>query len=231
MIFSAFGAALGQLGDPRFRRVLVLGVLLAFALLAVVYALFLLIIAGFTPDMVELPFLGPVSGLHQLLGWASLFFMLVLSIFLMIPAAAAFAGLFTDDVAQAVEDRHYPFLPPATPLGWAEGLRTSVNLIGLLVLVNLVALMLVLVVGPFAPVLFWAVNGYLLGREYFMLVALRRLPADQARALRGRNALTIWAAGALMAAPLSVPLVNLLIPVLGTATFTHIFHRLMAAQR
>ncbi|WP_395542131.1 EI24 domain-containing protein [Neotabrizicola sp. sgz301269] len=231
MIFQSFGAAVGQMGDPRFRRVLVLGVLLAFALLAVIYALFLLMIATLTPDLVELPFLGPISGLHQLLGWASLFFMLALSVFLMIPAAAAFAGLFTDDVAQAVEEVHYPFLPPARSLGWAEGLRASINLIGLLVLVNLAALMSVLVIGPFAPVLFWAANGWLLGREYFMLVALRRLPADEAKALRSRNGFTVWMAGALMAAPLSVPLVNLLIPVLGTATFTHIFHKLMAEGR
>lgn len=29
-----------------------------------------------------------------------------------------------------------------------------------------------------------------------------------------------------MAMPLSIPLVNLLIPILGAATFTHIFHAL-----
>lgn len=231
MIFTSFGAALSQIGDPRFRRVLWLGIGLSFALLGAVYALFLLFIATFTPDMVELPFLGPLDGIHALLGWASLFFMLALSVFLMLPAAAAFAGLFLDDVAQAVEDRHYAFLPPARPLGWAEGLKSSVNLIGLLILVNLVALFLVLFVGPFAPILFWAVNGFLLGREYFTLVAMRRLPQAEAIAMRKRNSGTIWLAGALMAAPLTVPVVNLLIPVLGTATFTHLFHRLSAAGR
>jgi uncharacterized protein involved in cysteine biosynthesis len=46
--------------------------------------------------------------------------------------------------------------------------------------------------------------------------------------LRRRHAGEIWLAGTLMAAPLSVPLVNLLIPVLGIATFTHLFHRLQA---
>jgi CysZ protein len=34
-----------------------------------------------------------------------------------------------------------------------------------------------------------------------------------------------------MAAPLSVPIVNLVIPVLGVATFTHIYHRLAMAGR
>jgi len=44
--------------------------------------------------------------------------------------------------------------------------------------------------------------------------------------LRKRHWLRVWAAGTLMAIPLSIPLVNLLIPILGVATFTHQFHRL-----
>jgi uncharacterized protein involved in cysteine biosynthesis len=41
----------------------------------------------------------------------------------------------------------------------------------------------------------------------------------------------VWLAGILMAAPLSIPLVNLVIPVLGVATFTHLFHRLAGKIR
>lgn len=231
MIFQSFMAALGQIGDPRFRRVLLLGVALSFALLVVAYAVLLLGIAALTPDQIELPVIGPVEGLHSLLGWASLFLILFFSIFLMIPVAAAFAGLFLEDVAAAVEDRHWSWLPPPRVLTWAEGLRSSANLIGLLLIVGVVSILLLPVLGPFAPVLFWAVNGFLLGREYFTMVALRRLTEAEMRAMRRRNAMTIWAAGALMAAPLSVPLVNLVIPVLGTATFTQLFHRLMQAGR
>jgi uncharacterized protein involved in cysteine biosynthesis len=65
-----------------------------------------------------------------------------------------------------------------------------------------------------------------LGREYFLLVATRRLGATAARQVYKQNKSTVWAAGILMAAPLSVPLVNLVIPILGVATFTHLFHRL-----
>jgi len=231
VILQSFLAALGQIGDPRFRRVLLLGVALSFALLVVAYAVLLLGIAALTPDQIELPVIGPVEGLHSLLGWASLFLILFFSIFLMIPVAAAFAGLFLEDVAAAVEDRHWSWLPPPRVLTWAEGLRSSANLIGLLLIVGVVSILLLPVLGPFAPVLFWAVNGFLLGREYFTMVALRRLTEAEMRAMRRRNAMTIWAAGALMAAPLSVPLVNLVIPVLGTATFTQLFHRLMQAGR
>jgi len=110
-------------------------------------------------------------------------------------------------------------------------LRQSVNFLGLVIAVNVGALFLYPFAGPLIPVLFWAVNGFLLGREYFTMVALRRLPPAEAAALRSRYSGTIWLAGTLMAAPLSVPIVNLVIPVLGAATFTHLFHRMMLAGR
>ena len=228
MIFAAFFRALGQLGDRRFRRVVFLGILLALALLVAVYAGFLQLLWWLTPDEIEVPIVGPVTGVETLLGWASLLVMLGLSVFLMVPVAAAFTGLFLEDVADAVEDRHYAYLPPATPLTLGQGLRQSVNFLGVVVLVNAVALFLYPLAGPFVPVLFWAVNGFLLGREYFSTVALRRMPVPEMRALRARNRGRIWLAGTLMAAPLSVPILNLVIPVLGVATFTHLYHRMAA---
>lgn len=231
MIFSAFFAALGQLGDRRFRRVLGLGVLLALALLFAAYVLFIQLVFWLSPDSVDLPVIGPVSGIETFLGWASLFLMIGLSVFLMVPVASAFTGLFLEDVADAVEDRHYPGLPPAVPLSLGESLRQSVNFLGLVIAVNAGALFLYPFVGPGIPLVFWAINGFLLGREYFSLVALRRLPPGEVKAMRRRNRWTLWAAGTLMAAPLSVPCLNLVIPTLGVATFTHLYHRLASAGR
>ncbi len=231
MIFGDFLKALAQLGDRRFLRVLAIGVALSVALLFGIYALFLMAIQALTPDMVELPVIGPVGGVHSLLGLASLALMLVLSVFLMVPVAGVFAGLFLDDIAAAVEARHYPHLPPARRLGLAEALVETLNLTGLIVALNLLALFLFAVTGPVYILLFWALNGVLLGREYFTLVAQRRLPSPEVVALRRRNRLAIWAAGVLMAVPLTLPLANLVVPVLGAATFTHLFHRLAAAGR
>ena len=226
MIFGDFFKALGQLGDRRFRRVLWIGVLLSLALLVGVYALFLLFIQWVTPEVIEIPFVGPVGGLDTLLSWGSALFMIGLSVFLMMPVASAFTGFFLEDVAQAVEDRHYPSLPPVARMGLFDNLVESLNFFGLLIAVNAGAILLYGFAGPFIPVVFWAVNGFLLGREYFTMVAARRLGRHGAKALRSAHAGKIWMAGVLMAAPLSVPLVNLLIPVLGAATFTHMFHRL-----
>jgi uncharacterized protein involved in cysteine biosynthesis len=226
MIFSCFFKALGQIGDPRFRRVMGLGVLLALALLAAVYAGFLVLINSFVPGTIDLIFVGPITGIDALLGWGSLFLMLGLSVFLMVPVASAFSGLFIEDIADAVEDRHYPGLPPVTPVRLGDSLVDSLNFLGLVIAANVLALVLYIFAGPFIPVVFWAVNGWLLGREYFTLVATRRLGREGAKALRAQNSGRIWLAGILMAAPLSVPLVNLVIPVLGVATFTHLFHRM-----
>ncbi|WP_168733071.1 EI24 domain-containing protein [Aliigemmobacter aestuarii] len=229
MILTAFLKSLGQISDPRFLRVLLFGVALTLALLVGVYAGFLTLIEWFAPETIEIPFVGPVGGIDTLLSWGSALLMIGLSVFLMVPVASAFSGLFLEDVARAVEDRHYPELPPVPRLPLAESLIDAFNFFALLVAVNIVALIAFIMAGPAAPLVFWALNGFLLGREYFTLVAMRRLGRQGAKDLRARHRGRIWIAGIMMAAPLSVPLVNLVIPVLGVATFTHLFHRLNRA--
>ncbi len=231
MIFTAFARALAQIGDPRFRRVMLLGALLALALLAGIYALFLALIDAFAPGSIEIPLIGPIGGIDTLLGIGSVLFMLALSVFLMVPTASAFSGLFLEDVVQAVEQRHYPDLPSVPRLKLADSLIDSANFLGLLLAANLLCFVIYAFAGPFIPLVFWAVNGFLLGREYFGLVAMRRIGRQGARALRAQHWGKIWLAGVLMAAPLSIPLINLVIPVLGVATFTHIFQSLVTDQR
>jgi uncharacterized protein involved in cysteine biosynthesis len=169
--------------------------------------------------------IGPVEGLGTLLSIGSFFLILGLSIVLMVPTAAAFSGIFVEDVADAVEDEFYPGLPPAPPRSFGTGLIEVVNFTGVFIAVNFV-LLVALFLGPLYIPIYWAANGWLLGREYFNIVALRRLPPDEVKALRRQHGIQVWIAGTLMAAPLSIPLLNLVIPVLGVATFTHLFHRL-----
>ena len=58
------------------------------------------------------------------------------------------------------------------------------------------------------------------------MAAMRRVGRKGAKRLRAQHRGTIWLAGILMAIPLSMPFLNLLIPILGAATFTHLFHML-----
>lgn len=230
VILSDFFRALAQLGDGRFLRVVLWGIALAAALLYGAYRLFLWVILVLVPDTVTLPLIGPVGGLDTLAGWGSVFVMLVLSVFLMVPVAAAFSGLFLEQVADAVEDRHYPQAAPVKGLSLLAGLIEGLQAFAILFVANLLALMVFAFAGPVAPLLFWALNGALLGREYFRLVAMRRLGRQGAAAFLGRHRGQVWLAGMLMAAPLSIPLLGLIVPVLGVASFTHTVHRLARAD-
>jgi uncharacterized protein involved in cysteine biosynthesis len=226
MIFDAFGKALGQMSDGRFQMVLIKGLSLTVALLFGIYLVFMGLIGWFVPDVITLPWIGEIAWVDNLLSWASIPLVILLSMFLMVPVASAFTSLFLDDVADAVEAKHYPALARAPRVSIGQGLRDSLGFLGVIIGANLLALIAYLFLAPLAPLIFIALNGFLLGREYFQLVALRRLGRAGAKAAQRRHAGKIWLAGALMAAPLTIPILNLIIPVLGAATFTHLFHRL-----
>lgn len=231
MIFSAFLKTLSQIGDRRFRKVLFLGIALTVALLVAVFAAFLWFLQITVGDQAVIPLVGEVTWLDDLLSWSSIFVMIVLSVFLMVPVASAITSMFLDEVAQAVEDRHYPHMPPATKVPFGEAVKDTINFLGILLGANILAIILYAMFPPAALFIFWGMNGYLLGMEYFTLAAIRRVGREGAKDLRRRYRGTIWLAGTLMAMPLSLPLVNLVIPILGAATFTHIYHGLTGGRR
>ena len=223
--------ALSQMGDPAFRRVLALGVGLTVALLVALTVAFAALAGWLVPDTVTLPWIGELGWLDDLAAGSAVLALLVASVFLMVPVASLFTGFFLEAVAEAVEARHYPDAPRVPRTSLAASLRESLGFFALLVAANLVALVIYLTVPPLAPFVFWGVNGLLLGREYFQVTALRRLGREEATRLRRRHLVPIWAAGVLMAVPLTIPVVNLVVPVLGAATFTHLFHRAHRRRR
>lgn len=226
MIFTAFFKALSQLPDPRFQSVLWRGIGLTIVLLIGAYSGLMGLIDWLTADPISIPGVGEVTWFGDLLGWGSLALMILLSVFLMVPVASAMTSFFLDEVADAVDEKYYPHLPAVPDVSFWDGMRDTVNFLGVLIGANLAAFVLYAFL-PFAAIfIFYAMNGYLLGSEYFQLAATRREGRAGAKAMRKKHQRTIWAAGCLMALPLSLPLVNLVIPILGAATFTHLYHAL-----
>jgi uncharacterized protein involved in cysteine biosynthesis len=228
MIFSDFLRSIAQFDDPKFRRVLWRGlgltiVLLAAACLLVIYGVNQLLSSALVAGVI-----GDQSWLGSLFNIGGVLFTIALSIWLMVPVASAIIALFLDEVAQAVEARHYPHLPKQAAAKLQDQILVSIRFLGLLILANIGALILSMILPFLGPVVFWATNGYLMGREYFQMAAMRRLPRAQAQELWRRHQGSIWRAGILMAIPLTIPLVGLFIPILGAATFTHLFERLRA---
>ena len=178
MILNDFTKALGQIGDPAFRGVLLRGIGLTIALLAALT----LGVQWLLPDSVSLPWFGEIGWLSSLLSGFVLVAMIGMSVFLMIPVASLFTGFFLENVMDAVEARHYPAQGKAPSVPWSESLLDAVIFLGLIVVVNLLALIIYLLSTLAAPLVFWVVNGILLGREYMQMVAMRRLGRKGAKA-------------------------------------------------
>src|SRR3979411_1500052 len=147
------------------------------------------------------------------------------AVFLMPAITSLVASVFVDEVADHVEREHYPAERPGTalPLGVAmtEGVKTAL----LTILVYLIALPFVFVAGA-GFIVFFIATAWLLGREYFELAAMRFRPPAEAKAMRRDNAATIFTAGLIIAAFVSIPVVNLATPLFGMALMVHLHKRL-----
>ena len=228
MILSDFLKSVAQFDDPKFRRVLWRGMGLTIALLIAACLLVNFGINQLLSSAWAANLIGDQSWLGALINIGGVLFTIALSIWLMVPVTSAIIALFLDEVAQAVEARHYPHLPKQAAAKLQDQILVSIRFLGFLILANIGALILSMILPFLAPVVFWATNGYLMGREYFQMAAMRRVPRTQAQELLRRHQGAIWCAGILMAIPLTIPLVGLFIPILGAATFTHLFERLRA---
>lgn len=148
----------------------------------------------------------------------------VLAVWLFLPLAAVIATLFVDRVADAVERRFYPGLPPAHPASLAaqtwDGCMLGLRVLAL----QVVGLLLALLVPGLGLLLGWLISAWAIGRGLFMVVAMRRMERGAATAAYHRARASAVAQGGLMAAAGLVPLLNLLVPVLGTAAMVHVLH-------
>lgn len=226
--------AFEQLGDTRIRGILLISIFAAVGVLiflSLVSAQFLMWggdwLTGWVFSDDGQGFWGGAFGwLVDAVAVAAVVF----ASFLLFPAAMGLVlSLFLERVAEAVEARHFPALPAPRNPSVSEAIKTSLVFTLITITVNLVALPLYLILMFLPPLnlfVFYMVNGYLLGREYFELVALRRLDTAEAGRLRRASRGRVLLAGVVVAILLTIPLVNLVTPVVATAFMVHVFHGL-----
>jgi uncharacterized protein involved in cysteine biosynthesis len=147
------------------------------------------------------------------------------AVFLMPAITSLVASLFVDDVADHVEREHYPAERPGVALPFSQAIYEGVKTALLTILVYLIALPFVLLAGA-GFLIFFLATAWLLGREYFELAAMRFRSPEEAKAMRRDNAATIFAAGLIIAAFVSIPIVNLATPIFGMAFMVHMHKRL-----
>jgi uncharacterized protein involved in cysteine biosynthesis len=217
-VLSPLARALGQLDDP-----VLLGVLWRSLLWSAVCFVALHFVA-----------IGAVHHflrLHGWIGWiadvlgsigASL-----LALWLFLPVAAMIGTLYIERIARAVEGRYYPTLPPAHGAPLTSQLWDAASVGWRILLLNLLALVAALILPGIGLVLAWLIGGYAIGRGLFVAVAMRRMSRPAAEALyRGARGVVL-AQGCTLALAAYVPILNLLIPVVGTAAMVHVLDRAM----
>ena len=122
-----------------------------------------------------------------------------LALWLFLPIAAAIGSLFFDRIAEAVERRWYPTLPPARPAAMTAQIWDGIALGGRILVFNLLALVLALIIPGVGLILGWAIAAYAMGRGLFVGVAMRRMPRMAAEALYMRNRPLVLVQGAALA--------------------------------
>jgi uncharacterized protein involved in cysteine biosynthesis len=134
-------------------------------------------------------------------------------------------SIFMERIADIVEARHYPALGPARGIPIWTGIWTGVAFLVALVVLNLVMLPIYIVaifVAGLGAVVFYAVNGWLTARMYYELVALRRRSPADVKAWRKANPGVLWLTGIVIVFLGTIPILNLLVPVVGTAAMVHV---------
>ena len=219
-MFASISKALGQLGDPKIQKLIGLSIALTIATFIAIALLAWWLI-------------GWLSGLS---GWwgdiaqaGGVLATLVIAWFTFPALAAAISAIFAERVIAAVEARHYPGRPAPLETPILASILDGLKLALLSLLANLLALPF-LIFPPLYFLIAYGVNGFLLGREYYEMPAFRRLQRPVAKqvyqAHRGRFTL----GGVLIAIISTIPIVNLIAPILATAFMVHLFESVVKLE-
>ncbi len=167
----------------------------------------------------------PVNAIAWLLSIAAALGIVAGSVLLMPAVTALVASFFADQIAKEVERESYPDDPPGVALPAPRAILEGGKTAALAIVVYLCAVPFLLFAGAGA-VIFFLAAAWLLGREYFELAAMRFRPPEEARGLRKLNGTTVYMAGLLIAAFVSIPIVNLATPLFATALMVHVHKRI-----
>jgi uncharacterized protein involved in cysteine biosynthesis len=216
-MIRAFELAVAQLGDPKLRVIIWWSLLLSLVLQVGIAVLAWWGLKSFVNFQWQ--------WLNELIVWLSGAGVIVLALMLFPASFGIVISIFMEQIADVVEARHYPHLGPARGIPIWTGIWTGVVFLLAVVALNLVMLpfyIAAIFIAGLGAVLFYAVNGWLTGRMYYEQVALRRLSPAEVTAWRRANSGVLWLTGIVIVFLGTIPILNLIVPVLGVAAMVHV---------
>ncbi|TNE67962.1 MAG: hypothetical protein EP335_00390 [Alphaproteobacteria bacterium] len=225
MLGTALNRTWQQLLHPKFRSVFLISVTAAVLTLGLLcYLLFAYWPKEYTTGIEWLDTTGYVTAV-------------MIGTYVLFPAIVTLVmGVLIDQIATAVEEEYYPHRVGRRKVSLADTLFGALKLMLAMIFLNALVfipyvILLFTTVGAGAFILFIIVNGYLLGREYFEMVATRHMPLREVTRLRKMHGGKIFMGGAAAAALFAVPFLNILAPIVTAAVMTHIFQFLTSGER
>ena len=152
----------------------------------------------------------------------------VLTWFLFPSIVTLIVTFFLEKVIDAVEEKHYPNLSKTRPQSMLEIGSITIKFMILSITLNLLVIPFYLIfffLGPLNLFIFYILNGYLLGKEYFELVAYRRLEPNKANDLFKRYRINVFSVGLISALLMTIPLVNMAAPIISVAAMVHLIQK------
>lgn len=138
------------------------------------------------------------------------------------------AAIFTEQIANQIEVKEYgQEKPPSLPF-WGE-MAHAASFAAFCLFVNLVLLPFYLT-GVLFPFLYYPVNAYLLGREFFESCAARHVGRREAKQMRMEGRISILLGGGLILVITNTPVANLFAPFIGVALMVHLYQWMQRAQ-
>ena len=226
MIF-AFTLAFKQLSDKSFQKIFWLTTFLSLCLFGLIFLT--LTYFWLNVNIGSNGFLfGSISLLvNKLINYLSGLIVVASSIILFPLVMPIILVFFLDSITASVEEKHYKTIRVMRQQPLIEALRISVKFSMLSILVNILVCPIYIFfffLAPINMIIFYILNGYLFGREYFELVTYRRLDPGMINQLKKSKKNQIFIFGVITTFLATLPIINLIAPVLGAATMVHLFY-------
>ena len=216
-MIRAFELAVRQLGDPKLRVIVWQSLALSLVLQIAIGALAWWALQSFATFS--------WNWVNETIRWLGGGAVTVLALMLFPASFGIVISIFMEQIADIVEEKHYPQLGKARGIPIWTGIWTGVVFLLAVIAINLVMLpfyLVALFIAGLGAVLFYGVNGWLAGRVYYEQVALRRRDPADVKAWRKANAGVLWLTGIVLVFLGTIPILNLIVPVLGVAAMVHV---------
>lgn len=142
----------------------------------------------------------------------------------------AVISIFINAICARIEKNEYPQEPQGEDMAFLPELWMDVKFALYALFLNILVLPLYLIPG-INLLLYYVMNGLLLGKQYFLMVARRHHDRPALKLLMRNQSKTLFIYGLLIVGFSTIPMLNLFAPLLSAALMVHVFHSIRSEQK